>query len=148
MTADTTEVEFLFDRFRKLTNDEAAAASLVVAQMMRDTPKIKSKCPSAWLNIEQAAELIGISAPTLKEWCNYLDPKTGKHAPKIEHIRVGACGRQNQKNGRRGKIKIHRDVVTSFVANRTATPPVQAETTKPNTRRLPFRSPRFAPATA
>ena len=99
---------------------------------------------SAWLSVEQAAPLMGMAAATLKEWCNHIDPKTGRYAPKIEHIRVGTCGRPNLKNGRRGKIKIHRDVVATFVADRTASPLVSPAAKPATIKRQPFRSSYFS----
>jgi len=101
---------------------------------------------SEWLSAEEAAPLLGVCVATVKEWCNYIDPKTGKYAPRIVHLRVGECGRPNMKNGRRGKIKIHRDVVAKFVADRTAEP-LATPTAKPRSpKRQPFRSSYFSPA--
>lgn len=100
---------------------------------------------SHWLPVEQAAPLLGISAATLKEWCNYIDPQTGKYAPKIEHTRVGTRGRPNMRNGRRGKILIHRDVVAKFVADRTETP-LAAPTPKASVpRRATYQSIFYSP---
>ena len=90
--------------------------------------------------------MLATTVPTLKEWCNYLDPKTGKWAPKITHIRVGSCGRPNMNTGQRGKIKIHRDTIAKFLADRRAEP-LAAPAAKPRMpKRQPFRSSYFSQA--
>lgn len=50
---------------------------------------------SKLLTVKEAAEKMGMSPETLKAWCNHVDPQTDRHAPKIEHVRLGGRGRPN-----------------------------------------------------
>ena len=95
------------------------------------------------LDIKEASQRMGVSADTLRRWCNHIDSKTGRHAPKIEHVRIGARGRRNPKLGTSGQIKIFEHIAQRFLDDRTYHQ--SAEEPKVNTqpKRRPYLSRHF-----
>jgi len=93
------------------------------------------------LDINEASQRIGVSADTLRRWCNHIDPKTGHHAPKIEHVRIGDRGRRNPKIGASGQIKIFEHVVAAFLEDRTFRLAAEPPDFRPKPRR--YRSRHF-----
>jgi hypothetical protein len=98
---------------------------------------------SKLLSIKEAAEKMGVSPETLKSWCNHVDPLTGHHSPKIEHVRLGGRGRPNRRLGVAGQIKIFEHIADRFLDERTIRP--SAEKPKPDLepKPRPYRSRHF-----
>lgn len=98
---------------------------------------------SRLLSIKEAAQMMGMSSDTLRRWCNHIDPNTGRHSPKIEHVRIGARGRRNSRLDTSGQIKIFEHIAQRFLDDRTYQPAVEGPKVDLQPKRRPYRSRHF-----